>query len=230
VAHAAHAARRHVGHRTAASRGGGARVAGRCALLHTVALHVPGCPDGSSGGSDLARGAIARVNGRDSSPVSFPRLDVPQRVQSSGMGDVLHIGDVARLLDLSLKTIRHWDEIGLAVPSGRSRGGFRLYTRADVARLAFIKRFRPVGFGLEETRRVIAALDGLAEPTRAGTSELVSELERFVTQAEDRVVTMRADLADAEALVAELRHDIARHLDSAVAGSLVSEPHDSGRH
>jgi DNA-binding transcriptional MerR regulator len=80
------------------------------------------------------------------------------------MGDVLHIGDVARLLDLSLKTIRHWDEIGLAVPSGRSRGGFRLYTRADVARLAFIKRFRPVGFGLEETRRVIAALDGLAEP------------------------------------------------------------------
>jgi hypothetical protein len=41
---------------------------------------------------------------------------------------------------------------------------------------------------------------------------------------------MRADLADAEALVAELRHDIARHLDTAVAGSLVSEPHDSGTH
>ncbi|WP_448630300.1 MerR family DNA-binding transcriptional regulator [Cellulomonas soli] len=34
-----------------------------------------------------------------------------------------HIGEVAEITGLSLRTIRHYDEVGLVVPSARSRGG-----------------------------------------------------------------------------------------------------------
>ncbi|CAM5727047.1 hypothetical protein SBADM41S_09163 [Streptomyces badius] len=46
----------------------------------------------------------------------------------------MQIGEVAARTELSLRTIRHYEETGLVVPSARSRGGFRLYTEYDVAR------------------------------------------------------------------------------------------------
>ena len=122
--------------------------------------------------------------------------------------EVLQIGEVARRLDLSLNTIRHWDETGLAVPSARSPGGFRLYTGADVARMAFIKRFRPVGFGIEETREIIAARDRLGS-TDGNRAEAVARLERFLEDAEAKIAEMRANLADAEALVDEIHSEVA---------------------
>ncbi len=57
--------------------------------------------------------------------------------RSSGERAALRIGEVADRVGLSLRTIRHYDEIGLVVPSDRSAGGFRLYTEADVVRLSW---------------------------------------------------------------------------------------------
>ncbi|MFE6489944.1 MerR family transcriptional regulator, partial [Streptomyces sp. NPDC057757] len=50
-------------------------------------------------------------------------------------GEHMQIGEVATRTELSLRTIRHYEETGLVMPSARSQGGFRLYTEADVARL-----------------------------------------------------------------------------------------------
>ena len=125
----------------------------------------------------------------------------------------MQIGEVARRLNLSLNTIRHWHEAGLAPPSGRSPGGFRLYTVADVERLAFIKRFRPLGFGLEEIRDVLAVRDALATPPVREPTALIARLERYIEIATDRCAAIRADLADAEAFVGELRHDVEAHQD-----------------
>ncbi|WP_043368340.1 MerR family DNA-binding transcriptional regulator, partial [Mycolicibacterium conceptionense] len=47
----------------------------------------------------------------------------------------MQIGEVAARTELSIKTIRHYDEVGLVTPSARSAGGFRLYTADDVNRL-----------------------------------------------------------------------------------------------
>ena len=44
----------------------------------------------------------------------------------------MQIGEVAERTGLSLRTLRHYDEIGLLRPAGRSDGGFRLYTADDV--------------------------------------------------------------------------------------------------
>jgi DNA-binding transcriptional MerR regulator len=125
----------------------------------------------------------------------------------------IQIGEVARRLDLSLNTIRHWHEAGLAPPAGRSPGGFRLYTVADIERLAFIKRFRPLGFGLDEIREVLAARDALATLPVREPAALIARLERYIEIANDRCAAIRADLVDAEAFLAELRHDVDTHQD-----------------
>lgn len=77
----------------------------------------------------------------------------------------LQIGEVATRTELSIKTIRHYDEVGLVVPSARSTGGFRLYTHTDVERLLAIRRMKPLGFTLDEMRDLLAALDTLATAT-----------------------------------------------------------------
>jgi DNA-binding transcriptional MerR regulator len=123
----------------------------------------------------------------------------------------LQIGEVARRLDLSINTLRHWHETGLAPPSGRSPGGFRLYTESDLARLAFIKRFRPLGFGIEEIRDVLSTRDALAAQNTSGmaTRLLTARLEEYIAVANERCAAMRSDLADAEAFIAELQVDVA---------------------
>ena len=60
---------------------------------------------------------------------------------------VMQIGEVAARVGLSLRTIRHYDGIGLVMPSERSVGGFRLYSEADVQRLSLIKTARAVTAG-----------------------------------------------------------------------------------
>ena len=43
----------------------------------------------------------------------------------------MHIGEVAARTELSLRSLRHWEDVGLITASGRSDGGFRLYTDDD---------------------------------------------------------------------------------------------------
>ncbi len=73
----------------------------------------------------------------------------------------MQIGEIAQRTDLSLRTLRHYDEVGLLRPSGRSDGGFRLYTEGDLARLLVIRRMKPLGFTLEEMVEVLRHIDAL---------------------------------------------------------------------
>ena len=87
-------------------------------------------------------------------------------VQEQDMG-TMQIGEVAERTGLSLRTIRHYDQVGLVPPSGRSEGGFRLYTEVDVERLKHVRRITPLGFSLEETAEILVILEtaGSAEAT-----------------------------------------------------------------
>lgn len=73
----------------------------------------------------------------------------------------MQIGEVAQRTDLSLRTLRHYDEVGLLRPSGRSDGGFRLYTEEDLERLLVIRRMKPLGFTLEEMVQVMRHIETL---------------------------------------------------------------------
>lgn len=125
----------------------------------------------------------------------------------------MQIGEVAARTGLSLRTIRHYEETGLVIPSARSQGGFRLYTETDVARLMVIRRMKPLGFTLEEMRELLAAVDRLdaGGPLPAGgREELLGQLRAFEQAAQQRVADLRTQLARAEEFAATLRARLPR--------------------
>lgn len=67
------------------------------------------------------------------------------------------VGEVADLTRLSIRTLHHYDAIGLLRPSGRSEGNYRLYTPADLGRLHRVLTFRDLGFPLAEIARLLDA-------------------------------------------------------------------------
>jgi MerR family transcriptional regulator, thiopeptide resistance regulator len=67
----------------------------------------------------------------------------------------MKIGAVARAAGLTVRTLHHYDAIGLLVPSERSEAGYRLYSGADVRRLYRILALRGMGLPLEEIRTTL---------------------------------------------------------------------------
>jgi len=73
------------------------------------------------------------------------------------------IGDVAAATGVTVRTLRHYDELGLLVPSERTAAGYRLYAEAELDRLYRILALRRMGFALEA---IGAVLDGDGEDPR----------------------------------------------------------------
>ncbi|KAF4407731.1 MULTISPECIES: MerR family transcriptional regulator [Streptomyces] len=124
----------------------------------------------------------------------------------------MQIGEVAERTGLSLRTIRHYEEVGLVIPSARSKGGFRLYTETDVERLMVIRRMKPLDFSLEEMRDLLDITDRLAgtgeQPADEERERLRERLDSYREVADARCETLRARLEMAEDFAATLR----RHL------------------
>jgi DNA-binding transcriptional MerR regulator len=76
----------------------------------------------------------------------------------------LRIGDVARTVGTTPRTIRYYEEIGLLPETGtRASGAHRLYSEADVERLREIMRLRDgLGVTLDELKRLVEAQDARA--------------------------------------------------------------------
>lgn len=122
----------------------------------------------------------------------------------------MQIGEAADRVGLSIRTIRHYEEAGLIVPSARSDGGFRLYTEPDLDRLRVVKRMKPLGFTLDEMRDLLEILDDLT----AGTGERAALLDRlagFHQAAEARVQALRDQLAYAEEFAGQMKQHLAEH-------------------
>ncbi|GAA4669694.1 MULTISPECIES: MerR family transcriptional regulator [Streptomyces] len=124
----------------------------------------------------------------------------------------MQIGEVAERTGLSLRTIRHYEEVGLVTPSARSKGGFRLYTEVDVERLMVIRRMKPLDFSLEEMRDLLEITDRLAVaddgPTGEERERLRERLDAYREVADARCETLRARLLAAEDFAATLRRKL----------------------
>ncbi|MFJ9005898.1 MerR family transcriptional regulator [Streptomyces canus] len=125
----------------------------------------------------------------------------------------MQIGEVATRTELSLRTIRHYEDTGLVIPSARSQGGFRLYTESDVARLTVIRRMKPLGFTLDEMRALLEATDRLDtgdELPPEEREELLDRIRGFEQAAQQRVEDLRTQLARAEEFAATLAERLTR--------------------
>jgi DNA-binding transcriptional MerR regulator len=66
--------------------------------------------------------------------------------------EALQVGELARRTGLTIRTLHHYDEIGLVKPSMHTEAGYRLYTAVDVARLQHVLSLKQLGFSLDEVR------------------------------------------------------------------------------
>jgi DNA-binding transcriptional MerR regulator len=130
------------------------------------------------------------------------------------VGEHMQIGEVAERTDLSLRTIRYYEEVGLVAPSARSQGGFRLYTEPDVAQLQLAKRMKPLGFHLDEMRELLEMLHPGATDSTQAHEPTKGELERlrgFSVTSEQRCAELRAKLEAAEEFAGALREQLDRY-------------------
>src|SRR5688500_11060577 len=85
---------------------------------------------------------------------------------------LLQVGEVAEQVGRSLRTVRGYEEVGLGSPAARSEGGCRLYSDADVSRLALVKRMKPLGLTLEEMGELVTLIEDGGRADALAESEL----------------------------------------------------------
>ena len=105
------------------------------------------------------------------------------------------VGDVAKATGLTVRTLRHYDEVGLLVPT-RSAAGYRVYTDEDVEKLHRICTYRELGFSLDDIGELLSDPDvDLSDHLRRQHEELV----RRIAHLEDVKATIET-LIEAEAM------------------------------
>lgn len=110
----------------------------------------------------------------------------------------LSIGELSRLVDLSQRTIRYYEEIGLLQSIRRIEHGKRVYTDDDVRRLKFINKLKVLGLSLAE----MVALEKIYRSQRNNREiipKLIAILDERAAQIDDRVnqlVALKNEIRD----------------------------------
>ena len=110
----------------------------------------------------------------------------------------MQVGQVARHSGLTVRTLHHYDEIGLLSPSRRSGSGYRLYSGEDMARLTQILLLRRLNLSLAEIREILARPESTLEETLGQQIEHLKERIEFQTQLVERLEAIHSRLQKAD--------------------------------
>jgi DNA-binding transcriptional MerR regulator len=130
--------------------------------------------------------------------------------EEAAEGTTYRIGEVAERFGVSTRTIRYYEELGLIEPSGKSPGGSRRYSDADVARIERVLELRNVmGFELDRIGAIVQAEnrfeDLRAEYRRSDSHERHAEIVEELTSIND---DLRAHVAEKLAVLESFAHDL----------------------
>jgi DNA-binding transcriptional MerR regulator len=133
-----------------------------------------------------------------------------ERVSMNAGGRLVRVGEVAERLEVSPRTIKYYEEIGLVEPEERSAGGFRLYGDREIGRLGRILEMKSIGYSLAAIRELLAVRDTAQEADRVTVLRTATEhLKGREREVSGRILKIREDLERAESLLEELGRDIA---------------------
>ncbi|MFI7284778.1 MerR family transcriptional regulator [Micromonospora chersina] len=108
------------------------------------------------------------------------------------------VGQVARAARVTVRTLHHYDEIGLLSPSGRTAAGYRRYDDADLERLQLIRYYRELGFPLDEIAEILddPAADPVAHLSRQHEllSGRIGKLQEMVAAIERAMEARKLDI------------------------------------
>lgn len=125
-------------------------------------------------------------------------------------GELLSIGELAKITAVSTRTIRYYEELGILPPPARTAGGTRRYARDYVFYVEGAKTLRQLGFGLEEIAELGKfALTGTSasKRTQAILQDKLAELEhriRLLTRLRELILTATATGRGKRSAVPEL--------------------------
>jgi DNA-binding transcriptional MerR regulator len=91
-------------------------------------------------------------------------------------GVTLTVGQVAERFGVTVRTLHHYDAIGLLSPSERSHAGYRLYTEEDLTRLQHVVVYRRLGFALEDVAMLLEHPEGAVEHLRRQRTAVLQRL------------------------------------------------------
>ncbi|RBQ20882.1 TIGR03086 family protein [Spongiactinospora rosea] len=105
---------------------------------------------------------------------------------------LLSIGELAARTGMSVKLIRHWSDIGVVPPAGRTPSGYRRYSEEAVARLRLARALRDLGMGMAAIRDVVTSQRGLREVATRHADAIEAQIRTLrLQQAVLRSVTDR---------------------------------------
>ncbi len=127
-----------------------------------------------------------------------------------------YIGNVAKLTGVKIETIRYYEKAGVLTSPERGQNGYRLYTKAQIERLMFVKRCRELGFSLSDTTSLLSLADSKNRTCRqisavAGmrlmeVREKIVDLHRMEAVLENYVDVCPGDTSTDCPIVASLSH------------------------
>lgn len=111
-------------------------------------------------------------------------------------------GQIARLADVNMETLRYYERLELLPQPQRSASGYRLYTEEVLRQLIFIRNAKSCGFTLKEIKKALA---------KSGTGEI--SLEDFIHMIDKKKERIRSEIAEKEAVL-YLLEDLRRNLQA----------------
>ena len=109
-------------------------------------------------------------------PAEEPLVGVSEQVAEGSSVQVWKVGSLASATGLTVRTLHHYDHIGLVSPSGRTPSGHRLYEESDVRRLYQVLALRQLGLPLDRVHEVMAGPASVAEVLAAHHGFLTDQL------------------------------------------------------
>ena len=140
---------------------------------------------------------------------------------AKGTGGTYAIGEISRMVDLSQRTIRYYEEIGLLHSVRRIENGKRVYTDSDVRRLKFISRLKVLGLSLAE----MVDLEKIYRKER-NNREILPKLLQIL---EERAAQIDERVAQLVALKKEIREYQQRLRDKVLQDATREEPGTTGK-
>ena len=121
----------------------------------------------------------------------------------------MKVGELAKKMNVTVRTLQYYDKEGLLNPSSESDGGFRLYTDQDMVRLLQIQTMKDLGVTLSEIKKRLVALDT--------PDDMVKALAEHEIAIKKKMEILSKSLKEIKALKAEVKQmrtmDFKRYAD-----------------
>ncbi len=112
----------------------------------------------------------------------------------------VQIGELAKRLGITTRTIRYYEEIGLMGPPERLGGGTRTYSKDDILRLKFILKLKELGISLKEMQELAEHFDIHQQDFDTITPKLIEILDEHISKVDEKIANLSS-----------LRHEIVEY-------------------